>query len=103
MLSLLAAQSMHMYISYEIPEDHREKVLGDAGNTRAVWKLFLTQVHGSWEAWASAELKNSLSCVGGKGFAKDVKWEQKCLKHRQEIDTIFLWFLRPLGFTGTFI
>lgn len=28
MLSLLAAQSMHMYISYKISDDHREKALG---------------------------------------------------------------------------
>lgn len=103
MLSLLAAQSMHMYISYEIPDDHREKVLGDAGNACAVWKLYLTQVHSSWEAWASEELKNSLSCVGGKDFAKIVKWEQKGLKHRQEIGIICLSFLRLLGFAGTFI
>lgn len=47
MLSLLAAQSMHMYISYEIPDGHREKVLGDAGNTCAIWKQYLTQVHSS--------------------------------------------------------
>lgn len=103
MLSLLAAQSMHMYISYEIPYDHREKVLGDAGNACAVWKLYLTQVHSSWEASASEELKNSLSCVGGKGFAKTVKWEQKGLKHRQEIGIVSMSFLRLLGFTGTFI
>lgn len=50
MLSLLAAQSMHMHISYEIPDEHREKVLGDAGNTYALWKLYLTQVHSSGEA-----------------------------------------------------
>lgn len=47
MLRLLAAQSMHMYISYEIPDGHREKVLVDAGNTCAIWKQYLTQVHSS--------------------------------------------------------
>lgn len=103
MLSLLAAQSMHMHISYEIPDEHREKVLGDAGNTCGLWKLYLTQVHSSGEVWASEELRNSLSGVGGQGFAKVVKWEQKCLKHRQEIGVICLLFLRLLGFTGTLI
>jgi len=41
--------------------------------------------------------------VGGEGFVNVFKWEQQCLKRRQEIGVIFLAFLWMLGYLEVFM